>query len=427
LAVQEQEEKVMMKDVLFVGGGLAGATAAHTLRAEGFAGTITLVCQENHYPYLRPPLSKGFLAGQEDEASLLPYTADDYTRNGIELLQGDTAVAIDRARATVTLAQGRVLGYGLLLLATGASPRVLDIPGAQLPGVHYLRTLEDSHNLREALGRPVPGQERRRVVLVGSGWIGMEVAATARTLGADVTVLGRDKVPLAAAIGPELGTVFMERHKEAGVKFRTETAITEIIERNGAAAGVTTGSGEYLPADLVVVAVGVTPNTGLAEASGLSIDNGILTDGSLRTEDPRIFAAGDVANAFHPVTGGHLRSEHWANAINSGKVAARTMMGKAAQLDAVPYFYTDQFDLGLEYSGYSTATPNAKMVLRGDPASRKFLAFWLIPVSSTRGRVVAGMSVNIWDVQDDIKSLITSRNEVQTLQLSDPDIPLSDL
>lgn len=417
----------MMKDVLIVGGGLAGATAAHTLRAEGFAGTITLVCQENHYPYLRPPLSKGFLAGREDEASLLPYTADDYTRNGIELLQGDTAVAIDRARATVTLAQGRVLGYGLLLLATGASPRVLDIPGAQLPGVHYLRTLEDSHNLREALGRPVPGQERRRVVLVGSGWIGMEVAATARTLGADVTVLGRDKVPLAAAIGPELGTVFMERHKEAGVKFRTETAITEIIERNGAAAGVTTGSGEYLPADLVVVAVGVTPNTGLAEASGLSIDNGILTDGSLRTEDPRIFAAGDVANAFHPVTGGHLRSEHWANAINSGEVAARTMMGKAAQLDAVPYFYTDQFDLGMEYSGYSTATPNAKMVLRGDPASRKFLAFWLIPVSSTRGRVVAGMSVNIWDVQDDIKSLITSRNEVQTLQLSDPDIPLSDL
>jgi NADPH-dependent 2,4-dienoyl-CoA reductase/sulfur reductase-like enzyme len=266
LAVLEQEENVMMKDVLIVGGGLAGATAAHTLRAEGFAGTITLVCQENHYPYLRPPLSKGFLAGREDEASLLPYTADDYTRNGIELLQGDTAVAIDRARATVTLAQGRVLGYGLLLLATGASPRVLDIPGAQLPGVHYLRTLEDSHNLREALGRPVPGQERRRVVLVGSGWIGMEVAATARTLGADVTVLGRDKVPLAAAIGPELGTVFMERHKEAGVKFRTETAITEIIERNGAAAGVTNGSGEYMPADLVVVSVGVTPKNGLAEA-----------------------------------------------------------------------------------------------------------------------------------------------------------------
>jgi NADPH-dependent 2,4-dienoyl-CoA reductase/sulfur reductase-like enzyme len=417
----------MMTDVLIVGGGLAGATAAHTLRAEGFAGTITLVCQEDHYPYLRPPLSKGFLAGREDEASLLPYTADDYTRNGIELLQGDAAVAIDRASATVTLAQGRVLGYGQLLLATGASPRVLDIPGVDLPGVHYLRTLEDSRNLRAALSRPVPGQEGRRVVLVGSGWIGMEVAATARTLGADVTVLGGDKVPLAAAIGPELGTVFMERHKEAGVKFRTETTITEIIERNGAAAGVTTGSGEFLPADLVVVAVGVTPNTGLAEASGLTIHNGILTDGSLRTEDQRIFAAGDVANAFHPVTGGHLRSEHWANAINSGKVAARTMMGKAAQLDAVPYFYTDQFDLGMEYSGYSAATSNAKMVLRGDPASRKFLAFWLIPVSSTRGRVVAGMSVNIWDVQDDIKSLITSRNEVQTLQLSDPDIPLSEL
>lgn len=417
----------MRKDVLIIGGGLAGATAAQTLRAEGFTGSVALVCQENHYPYLRPPLSKGFLAGGEDEASLLPYTADDYTEHGIELLIGETVVAIDRAAATATLAQGGVLEYGQLLLATGASPRSLDVPGVHLPGVHHLRTLEDSRALREALGYPGPGQERRKVILVGSGWIGMEVAATARSLGADVTVLGRDAVPLATALGAELGTVFMERHKEAGVTFRTETTITEIVERNGRAAGVITGGGELLPADLVVVAVGVMPNTGLAEAAGLSIDNGVLTSASLRSEDPRILAAGDVANAFHPVTGGHLRSEHWANAINSGKVAARTIMGRAAQLDDIPYFYTDQFDLGMEYSGYSTLASNAKIILRGDPASRKFIAFWLTPVSSTRGRVVAGMNVNIWDVQDDIKSLITSGNEVQTLQLADPDIPLGEL
>ncbi|MDQ0769499.1 3-phenylpropionate/trans-cinnamate dioxygenase ferredoxin reductase subunit [Pseudarthrobacter defluvii] len=417
----------MMNDVVIVGGGLAGATAAQTLRAEGFTGTITLVCQENHLPYLRPPLSKGFLAGREDETSLLPYTADDYTEHGIELLEGEAAVAINRAAATVTLAQGRVLEYGQLLLATGASPRTLEVPGAGLPGVHYLRTLEDSRSLRESLKRAGPGQGRCRVVLVGSGWIGMEVAATATTLGAEVTVLGRDKVPLAAAIGPELGRVFMDRQKEAGVKFYTETIVTEIVERDGRAAGVTTGSGSYVPADVIVVAVGVAPNTALAEAAGLSIDNGILTDGALRTDDPRILAAGDAANPYHPFIGGHLRSEHWANAISSGKVAARTMMGKTAQLDDVPYFYTDQFDLGMEYSGYSSLASNAKMVLRGDPASRKFIAFWLMPVSSTRGWVVAGMSVNVWDIQDDIKFLISSGHEVQTSQLSDPDIPLGEL
>jgi NADPH-dependent 2,4-dienoyl-CoA reductase/sulfur reductase-like enzyme len=255
----------------------------------------------------------------------------------------------------------------------------------------------------------------------------MEVAATARTMGAEVTVVGRDKVPLEAAIGPELGTVFMERHKEAGVVFTTDTAVTEIVEGSGRAAGVITGSGQYLPADLVVVAIGVNPNTLLAEAAGLSIDNGILTDSSLRTDDPRILAAGDVANAFHPFTGSHLRSEHWANAINGGKVAARTMMGMPAALDEVPYFYTDQFDLGMEYSGYSSLTPDAKMILRGDPAAHKFIAFWLIPMSSTKGRVVAGMSVNVWDVQDDIKFLISSGQEVQTLQLRDADVQLREL
>ncbi|UKA77113.1 NAD(P)/FAD-dependent oxidoreductase [Arthrobacter sp. FW306-07-I] len=417
----------MKRDIVIIGGGLAGATAAQTLRAEGFTGTITLLCQENHHPYLRPPLSKDFLAGREDESSLLPFTLDDYTKQDIELLLGATAVAIDRDESTVTLAQGTVIKYGQLLLATGASPRTLDVPGSDLPGVHYLRTLEDSRHLREALLRLQPGQQQCNVILVGSGWIGMEVAATARTMGANVTVVGRSRVPLEAAIGPELGTVFMERHKEAGVVFTTETTVTQIVEGNGRAAGVITDRGEHLLADLVVVAIGVTPNTVLAEAAGLTIDNGVLTDPSLRTNDPRILAAGDVANAFHPFTGGNIRSEHWANAINSGKVAARTMMGKPSRLEEVPYFYTDQFDLGMEYSGYSALAANAKIVLRGDPASGKFIAFWLIPVSSTKGRLVAGMNVNIWDVQDDIKFLIASGQEVQTVQLEDPGVALGEL
>ena len=402
----------MMQKVVIVGAGLAGATAAQTLRAEGFEGTITLVGEEKHYPYIRPPLSKDFLAGREDEQSLLPYTPGDYADKQIELVLGESVEFIDPASGLVTLAGGGVLEYGRLLLTTGASPRTLSVPGATLPGVDYLRTLEDSKRLRASLSHS--GDHRpRRVVLVGSGWIGMEVAATARTLGAEVTVLGREKVPLEGVIGPELGTVFMRRHEEAGVSFHTETTVAGITETNGRAAGVITDTGQDLPADLIVAAVGVIPNTALAKAAGLTIDNGILTDQSMRTSDPNIFAAGDVANAYHPITGRHQRSEHWANAINGGKVAAKAMLGQTAVLDNIPYFYTDQFDLGMEYSGYASLARNAKLVLRGDPASRKFIAFWVTPVSSTRGRVVAGMNVNVWDVQDDIKSLITNAHAVQ--------------
>lgn len=416
----------MMNKVVIVGAGLAGATAAQTLRAEGFEGTITLVGAEKHFPYIRPPLSKDFLAGREGEQPLLPYTPGDYADKQIELVLGESVESIDPASGLVTLAGGGVLEYGRLLLTTGASPRTLSVPGATLPGVDCLRTLEDSKRLRASLGHS--GDHRpRRVVLVGSGWIGMEVAATARTLGAEVTVLGREKVPLEGVLGPELGTVFMQRHEEAGVSFHTETTVAGVVEANGRAAGVITDTGQEFPADVIVAAVGVIPNTALAKAAGLTIENGILTDQSMRTSDPTIFAAGDVANAYHPITGRHQRSEHWANAINSGKVAAKAMLGQTAVLDNIPYFYTDQFDLGMEYSGYASLARNAKLVLRGDPSSRKFIAFWVTPVSSTKGRVVAGMNVNVWDVQDDIKFLITNEHAVQTQQLSDPATPLSDL
>lgn len=412
--------------VVIVGAGLAGATAAQTLRAEGFEGTITLVGAEKHYPYVRPPLSKDFLAGREDEQSLLPYTPADYANKQIKVVLGESVEAIDPEFGLVPLAGGGVLECERLLLTTGAAPRTLPVPGATLPGVAYLRTLEDSKRLRASLSQS--GDHRaRRVVLVGSGWIGMEVAATARTLGAEVTVLGREKVPLEAAIGPELGAVFMQRHEEAGVSFHTETTVAEITETGGRAASVITDTVQELPADLIVAAVGVTPNTALAKAAGLTIDNSILTDRSMRTSDPNIFAAGDAANAYHPVTGRHQRSEHWANAINSGKVAAKAMLGQAAVLDDIPYFYTDQFDLGMEYSGYASLARNATLVLRGDPSSRKFIAFWVTPVSSTRGTVVDGMNVNVWDVQDDIKFLITTARAVRTQQLSDPATPLGGL
>ncbi|WP_416416162.1 NAD(P)/FAD-dependent oxidoreductase [Paenarthrobacter aromaticivorans] len=416
----------VVNKVVIVGAGLAGATTAQALRTEGFEGTITLVGGEKHYPYIRPPLSKDFLAGRADEQSLLPYTPAEYADKQIELVLDETVESIDRASCQVTLARGGVLDYERLLLATGASPRTLSVPDATLPGVEYLRTLEDSQRLRASLGHSV-GLCPRRVVLAGSGWIGMEVAATARTLGAEVTVLGREKVPLEAAIGRELGAVFMQRHEEAGVSFHTDTTVVGITESNGRAAGFITDTGQELPADVIVAAVGVTPNTALAEAAGLTIQNGILTDQSMRTSDPNIYAVGDVANAYHPFTGRHQRSEHWANAINSGRVAARAMLGQAAVLDNIPYFYTDQFDLSMEYCGYASLARNAKLILRGDPSSRKFIAFWVTPVSSSRGRVVAGMNVNVWDVQDDFKSLITTARAVEMEQLSDPDTPLSDL
>jgi NADPH-dependent 2,4-dienoyl-CoA reductase/sulfur reductase-like enzyme len=381
---------------------------------------------EKHYPYVRPPLSKDFLAGREDEQALLPYSPGDYANKQIRMLLGESVESIDPAAGRVTLAGGGALEYWQLLLTTGASPRILPVPGATLPGVECLRTLEDSKRLRASLSHSLDHRPRR-IVLVGSGWIGMEVAATARTLGVEVTVLGREKVPLEAVIGPELGAVFMQRHEEAGVSFHTETTVTRIAETGGQAAGVITDTGQDFPADLIVAAVGVIPNTALAQAAGLVIDNGILTNQAMRTSDPNIFAAGDVANAHHPIIGRHQRSEHWANAINSGKVAAKAMLGQAAVLDNIPYFYTDQFDLGMEYSGYASLARNAKLILRGDPSSRKFIAFWVIPVSSTKGRVVAGMNVNVWDVQDDIKSLITKARAVQMQQLSDPATPLGDL
>lgn len=416
-----------MDNIVIIGAGLAGATAAHTLRKEGFDGGITLVGAEEHHPYIRPPLSKGFLAGNEDEESLLPYPVDSYAEKRIEFLPRETADQLDREAGAVRLASGKSLKYRQLLLATGATPRSLPIPGNDLPGVHYLRTLEDSKALREALVKSSDGQQGRRVVLVGSGWIGLEVAATARTLGAEVTVLGKDKIPLEGVLGAELGAVFLDRHRKAGVTFHPETSAAGITAANGRASGVVTDSGLELPADLVVIAVGVTPNTALADAAGLTIQNGILTDESMRTSDPRIFAAGDVANAFHPVLGEHQRSEHWANAINTGKVAAKAMLGKPAVLNHIPYFYTDQFDLGMEYSGYGPLARDAKVVVRGDTSAGEFIAFWVVPVSSEKGRVVAGMNVNVWDVQGAIKALIRQENEVNLQQLADLSVPLDSL
>jgi len=404
-----------MSHMLIIGGGLAGGTAAEALRDEGFDGDITLVAGEAHPPYQRPPLSKGYLGGTEGTDAVILHPADWYAAHGIRLITGTAVTVLDPSGHAVALADGTPIGYDAVLLATGATPRMLPLPGHELPGVMTLRRLDDS----DALAEQIRGGGRRLAV-IGAGWIGMEAAATARTLGNEATILERDAVPLGAALGREMGEVFRALHLEHGVDVRTSVGV-ERITGGDRADGVVVDGGT-IAADIVLVGVGASPNTALAEQAGLEIRNGIVTDAALRTGAPDVFAAGDVANAFHPVLRQHLRSEHWANALNAGKVAARSMLGMPASFDDIPYFYTDQYDLGMELSGYAPLMADADLVVRGDLDAREFIAFWI-----AGGRVVAGMNVNVWDVNETVQALIRSDERIDPDRLGDPGVPLESL
>ncbi|PTT69163.1 NAD(P)/FAD-dependent oxidoreductase [Arthrobacter sp. HMWF013] len=411
-----------VEDIVIVGGGLAGATAAKTLRAEGFAGLVTIVAAEAHAPYLRPPLSKEYLLGKVGEDAVPVVPEGWYAEHDVGLRLGVSVTRIRPGSRTVQLGDGTSLDYGSLLLATGATPRTLRLPGSDLAGVTTFRTLDDSRLLRSALA---PGG--KNVVMIGSGWIGMELAAAAATYGNNVTLLGLEDIPLAGAIGPDLGQFFRGLHERNGVGFRLPASARELTGADGTVTGVITDSGEVLPADIVVIAVGVVPGTGLAQAAGLAVENGILTDASLRTSVPGIFAAGDVANALHPFTGRHYRSEHWSNALNGGKVAAKAMLGLEATHSAIPYFYTDQFDVSMEYSGFPALAAGAEPVIRGSLEAKEFIAFW-----QQDSRVVAGMSVN-WPrtpqpgAQKVIKALISAGVPVPAGRLADASAGLDQL
>ena len=400
-----------------VGAGLAGASAVRGLREGGFLGRIRLIGAEAHRPYIRPPLSKDYLSGSADRESVFVESEAWYVENSIELLQGTTVTAVHPAEHLLHVDNAASIGYEKLLLATGSAPRRLAIPNSDLDGVHYLRTLDDSETLHTLLA-----EGGRRLVLIGSGWIGMEVAATARTLGNEVTILERNPIPLANALGDELGAMFADLQTENGVDLRPSVVVESIVGKDGRATGVVLVGGEVILADLVLVAVGASPNIGLADAAGLVIDNGVLVDASLQTSEPDIYAAGDIANAYHPVARMHLRSEHWANALNGGRAAARSMLGEEVSYDDIPYFYTDQFDLGMEYSGFGPLTQGAELVYRGDRVGREFIAFWLAD-----GRVVAGMNVNVWDVNDAVQGIIRRANLVDPVRLIDENVPLDEL
>src|SRR5215472_2313872 len=420
--------------MVIVGASLAGARAAETLREEGYGGPLSLVGAEDEIPYERPPLSKDYLMGKHGRDKIYVRPREWYREHDVDLRLGTTVTAIDAAARKVVLEGGDQLGYGKLLLATGSSPRRLPVPGADLDGVHYLRTVADSDRIRAAI------EAASRVAVIGAGWIGLETTAAARTAGAEVTVLeaaelpllrvlGREvaevtvleaaELPLLRVLGREVAEVFARLHAERGVDLRFSVQVAEITGTNGKADGVRLADGTRVDADVVLVGIGITPNTELATAAGLTVDNGIVTDARLRTSDPDIFAAGDVANALHPLLGKHIRVEHWANAGHQPVAAAKAMLGQDVVYDRVPYFYTDQYDLGMEYAGYVEPGGYDQVVFRGDVPAREFIAFWL----AGDGRVLAGMNVNVWDVSESIAALVRQGARVSASALADASVP----
>ncbi|CAM5496691.1 NAD(P)/FAD-dependent oxidoreductase OS=Streptomyces alboniger OX=132473 GN=CP975_11060 PE=4 SV=1 [Streptomyces alboniger] len=410
---------------VIVGGGLAGAKAAETLRSEGFTGRVILVGDERDHPYERPPLSKGYLLGKEERDSVFVHEPGWYAQADVELHLGQPVVAVDREARSVRLGDGAVIHYDKLLLATGAEPRRLDVPGTDLAGVHHLRRLAHADRLRQVL--TALGRDNGHLVIAGAGWIGLEIAAAAREYGAEVTVVEREATPLHAVLGPEVGQMFADLHAEHGVRFHFGAALTEIVGQDGMVLAARTDDGEEHPAHDVLAAIGAAPRTALAEAAGLVLADGadgggIAVDAAFRTSDPDIFAAGDVAAMEHPLFGTRLRVEHWANALNGGPAAARAMLGQDVVHDRVPYFFSDQYDVGLEYSGWAPPGSYDQVVVRGDTGKREFIAFWL-----REGRVLAGMNVNVWDVTETVQKLIHSGARPDVHGLSDPGTPLASL
>jgi 3-phenylpropionate/trans-cinnamate dioxygenase ferredoxin reductase component len=398
---------------IIVGGGLAGAIAAQTLREEGFDGSITLLVQEPNAPYERPPLSKDYLQSKADRDSIFVHAEPWYAEHGVDLSLGAAVTSLDPAGRTVTTDTGAQLHYDKLLLATGSKPRRLEVPGADPDGVYYMRNVEDSERIKIDFARA------KRVVIIGAGWIGLETAAAARAAGLDVTLLVSGDLPLEHVLGPEVAPIFDELHRRHAVDLRYRTTAVELTGRHGAVTAVRLRDSTKIDADMIIVGIGVAPRTELAAAAGLKIDNGIVVDEHLRTSDPDIFAAGDIAQTYSPRLGRHIRVEHWANARRQGAVAAKAMLGQDA-VDVRPsYFFTDQYDLSMEYTGDIGPAGYDRVIFRRHADSNEMIVFWLY-----EQRIQAGMNINIWDVADDIDRLIQSARPINADDLGNPAIPL---
>jgi 3-phenylpropionate/trans-cinnamate dioxygenase ferredoxin reductase component len=396
---------------VIVGAGLAGAKAAETLRAEGFEGRLLLLGEEAERPYERPPLSKAYLRGETDRDSLYVHQEGFYAAHDIELRPSAPVRSIDSAARQLKLATGERIVYQRLLLATGAAPRRLPLPGADLDGLHYLRSRRDADTLAAAAVRA------EHVVVVGTGWIGSEAAASLRQLGRQVTLVGPDTAPLARVLGPEVAEVYRDLHADRGVRLALGSRVAG-LRGHGRVEAVVTENGRTIDCDLVLIGAGAVPLTELAEAAGLAVRDGVLVNEQLEAVGAAgIYAAGDVAAAWHPRYQTYLHVEHWANALNQGPAAARNMLGAASSYARLPYFYSDQYDLGMEYSGLAVGWD--QVVVRGDLTAREFVAFWL-----KDQRVVAGMNAGVWDVVEPIQTLIRGGRPVDPVRLADPDLPL---
>jgi len=402
---------------VIVGGGLAGAKIAEALRDRDFDGEITVLSEEDHLPYERPPLSKEFFAGKKTLPEFTVHDGEWFRDHRVDLRPGTTATAIDPAAHTVSLPDGSTISYDKLALATGSRSRRLDIPGSDAEGVHYVRTVDQAAALLRTLAAD------KKLVVIGAGWIGLEIAASARGFDVDVTVLEHAGLPLESTLGPEMGEVFAALHRQNGVDLRTGTDVSAISVDGDHASGVTLSDGTVIPADAVLIAVGALPNTELASEAGIDVDNGVLVDAGLQSSDPDIVAVGDIAAAQHPILNARIRVEHWANALNQPETAADTMLGRPAEYVRMPYFFTDQYDLGMEYVGHAPHGGYSRVVTRGDVDKREFLAFWL----DSANKVLAGMNVNIWDAGDAIKELVASSGPVDPERLADPEIPLAEV
>ncbi|TSD63143.1 NAD(P)/FAD-dependent oxidoreductase [Aeromicrobium piscarium] len=389
-----------MDEIVIIGAGLSAAKAAESLREEGFVGELTMVGEERHRPYERPPLSKEFLTGQSAIDNAFVFGADWFVEHDVRLRSGAPARRLDLEASRIGLDTGETLGFDALVLATGATPRVLDIPGSER--AHYLRTIEDAERVKRSF------EDARSLVTIGGGWIGLEVAAAARGAGLDVTVVEAGELPLQHALGERLARHVSELHLSHGVGLRTRTEVEEVLYDGGRTRGVRTAD-ETIPADIVVVAAGAVPNTGLAEGAGLRVDDGVLADERLRTSDARVFAIGDLANAHNTLLGTRLRVEHWDNAQRQGELVGKTVLGGSAVYDWAPYFFTDQFEFSMEYVGHGS--PEDQVEIRGDLDAQEFIAYWL----DADDRLTAAMNVGIWDVNDTLRSMIGTRIDRSTL------------
>jgi 3-phenylpropionate/trans-cinnamate dioxygenase ferredoxin reductase subunit len=404
------------KTFVIVGAGLAGSKAAEALRTEAFDGRVVLIGEEAERPYDRPPLSKDYLQGKVDKEKIYVHPEKWYAEHDVELRLESRVTGIDLVAHQLIAQNDERIDYDKLLVTTGSSPRVLPVPGSDLDGVLYLRGIQDCEAIKSAFA------SAKRVAIIGAGWIGLETAAAARAAGVDATVIEMAKLPLLGVLGRELAEIYAALHREHGVELRMEVEVAEIVVADHRASGIRLADGSCIDADVVIVGVGITPNVELAEAAGLTVDNGIVVNEYLASSDPDVFAAGDVANAFYPSLGRSLRLEHWSAALNQGPAAAANMVGRNAAYDHVPYFFSDQYDMGMEYWGNVEAGSYDQVIFRGDVATREFIAFWL-----RKGQVVAAMNVNVWDVGDAITALIRSGGQVDTGRLADPDVSLDAL